>query len=1145
MKKNDTKFLSQKNLLRIMKIYTLLLFVFMAKLFAVDANGQNVTINVNNAELKTVFVEIETLTEFNFFYNNSLVDVSKKVSLNANNQKLDLVLVDLFKETNIDYRLLKNQIVLFPKNDASIIKIIEDLINNENLDKEIETLIKEVLQNEVKGSVVDAGGVPLAGVNIIIKGTSTGSQSDFDGNYSIQANQGAVLEFSYIGFKTQSITVGDTNTINVTMEEDASQLDEVVVTAFGLVREKKSITYAAQTVETNDLKSAKALNVTSSLSGKVAGISVTQGANGVGSPTRVVLRGNRSITGNSQPLYVVDGVPLGGDISNISPDDIQSVSVLRGPNAAALYGNRANNGAIVITTKSGNGAEGTTVSVNTSFMASAPILLWDFQNEYAQGIDGIYSSASTTSWGPQMTGQSVAHWTNDPNSGVSNYNLTAQPDNVKDFYQTGYNLSTNVGVSNTGKSGSSYFSYTFTDAEGVVPNNTLQRHNLNVRASQKINDKLTLDTKLNYIRSNFENQVYGGENFANPNRQILRIPRNIRTQDASHFEFLAADGTIDQHYWKPGDNGGANPYWTINKNNNEILSERVIGHMSLKYQFTQELSIQLRSALDRTSFYREDTWHNDSYIIASLGKLTVENRVSSEWNSDVLLNYKKNITDDFKIDISAGSNLRIEKLQGNRIAAGTNTGLNLENVFALSNIAAPELSEFFFEKEVQSVFGFGQLAYKNYLFFDATYRNDWSSTLPAANRSFGYSSFGLTGVLSDIVELPEFISFAKLRVNYAKVGGDTNPYRLSRALGLLPGGTGGILDPSSILPVENLLPEETTSTEIGADFRFLNNRLGLNFTYYKSNSINQLFDTPVPVASGFSSVFQNGGDIQNKGVEIVLTGKPIKTDDFSWDVTFNFSKNTSEVLRIAEGFDEISIPGGPGFWGRTVAKVGLPYGEYFSKGFERDATGNVIVDANGVPLVTGGQTVNIGNFNPDWLGGFSNEFHYKNFNLSFLIDIRQGGIVSSFTEAVLAADGLLQSTIAGRNGGVFGEDIYPSENAVTQGGGANTIQTTSQAVYAAIGGRNAPTGEAFVKDASNGRLRELVLGYTLPQKTLDKLPFESVKLSLVGRNLFFLWNKAGQFDPEVSPNTSSGNSGFSSFSTPTSRNIGVNLNFTF
>ena len=1061
MKKNDTKFLSQKNLLRFMKIYTFLLVVSMAKLFAFDANGENVTNNVENSE------------------------------------------------------------------------------------NEFKALISNVLQNEIKGTVVDAAGIPLAGVNIVIKGTSSGAQSDFDGNYSLKANKGDVLEFSYIGFKTQSVTVGDSDTVNVTMEEDASQLDEVVVTAFGLVREKKSITYAAQTVETNDLKSAKALNVTSSLSGKVAGISVTQGANGVGSPTRVVLRGNRSITGNSQPLYVVDGVPLGGDISNISPDDIQSVSVLRGPNAAALYGNRANNGAIVITTISGNGAEGTTVSVNTSYMSSAPILLWDFQNEYAQGIDGVYSTASTTSWGPRMTGQSVAHWSNDPNSTTSTYNLTAQPDNVKDFYQTGYNLSTNVGVSTTRKDGSTYFSYTFTDAEGVVPNNTLSRHNLNVRASQKIADKLTLDTKLNYIRSNFNNQVYGGEQFENPNRQILRLPRNIRTQDASQFDFLATDGTIDQHYWKPGDNGGANPYWTINKNNNDILSERVIGHISLKYQFTDELSLQVRSALDRTSFYREDNYHNDSYVIAPLGFFSAENRVSSEWNSDVLLNYNKAINEDFKLDISAGANLRKEMLQGNRVNAGQNTGLNLENVFALSNIAAPELTEFFFEKEVQSVFGFGQLAYKDYLFLDATYRNDWSSTLPAANRSFGYSSFGLTGVVSDMVELPEFISFAKLRVNYAKVGGDTNPYRLSRDLGLAPGGRGGLFINSTIRPVENLLPEETTSTEIGADFRLLDNRIGLNFTYYKSNSVNQLFDTPITFPSGDGSVFQNGGDIQNKGVEIVLTGKPIKTDDFTWDVTFNFSKNNSEVLRIADGFDEIAIPGGPGFWGRTVAKVGLPYGEYFSKGFERDNSGNVIVDANGIPLVTGGQTVNIGNFNPDWLGGISNEFNYKNFNLSFLIDIRQGGIVSSFTEAVLAADGLLQSTVAGRDGGVFGVDIYPDENAVTQGGAPNNIQTTSQAVYAAIGGRNAPTGEAFVKDASNARLRELVLGYTLPQKTLDKLPFESVKLSLVGRNLFFLWNKAGQFDPEVSPNTSSGTSGFSSFSTPTSRNIGVNLNFTF
>ena len=1000
-------------------------------------------------------------------------------------------------------------------------------------------------QITITGKVDDESGVPLPGVNIIVKGTTNGTQTDFDGNYSIVASGNATLSFSYIGLKTQEIVVGNRNVINVTMIEDAAKLDEVVITAFGIAREQKSVTYAAQNVETNEMKAAKPINAASALSGKVAGISVTQSANGVGSPARVVLRGNRSITGNSQPLYVVDGVPLGDDISNISPDDIKSISVLRGPNAAALYGNRANNGAIVITTISGNGAVGTKVSINTSMMTSTPILLWDYQNEYGQGIDGIYSPSSVTSWGPALDGRTVAHWSPNPDFGVTSYEFVAQPNNVRDFYETGYNLSTNVSVATTREGGETYFSYTYTDAEGVVPNNALERHNLNLRASQKILNKLTLDSKLNYIRSNFDNFLYTGESFANPNRHALRLPRNIRTADVSQYQFLAPNGTIDQNYWKPNDNGGANPYWTANKNVNEILDERVIGLLSLKYEFTNNLSLLVRSALDRTSFKREDRWSNDTYLIAPFGKYDISDEVRSEWNSDALLNYNSKIGNDFKLDLSVGANIRVQNTQGSSITTPSNTGLNIENLFSVFNIANPVLGQTFLRKEVQSVYTFGQLGYKDFLYLDATFRNDWSSTLPKQNRSFSYPSFGLTAVVSEVLNLPEAINFVKLRANYAKVGNDTDPFRLSRTLNLIPGGNSGVLDPSNVLPADDLLPEETESLELGADLRFLNNRLGLNFTYYKSNSINQLFTTPVPIASGVSSIFQNGGDIQNKGVEVVLTATPIKNEDFSWDVTFNFSTNKSEVLRITEGFDQIAIPAGPPFWGNAVARVGYEYGEFFSKDFVRDENGNVIVNANGIPKITPGNTVPVGNFNPDWLGGISNQFRYKNFNLSFLIDIRQGGVVSSFTEAVMAADGLLTSTLPGRNGGVFGVDIYPGETAVTESGQPNNIQTTAQAVYSAIGGRNSPTGGAFVKDASNARLRELVLGFTLPKKSLGKLPIDEINISLIGRNLFFLWNKAEQFDPEVSPTAGSGQEGFNSFEVPTSRDIGLNLNITF
>lgn len=990
----------------------------------------------------------------------------------------------------------------------------------------------------VSGTVSSAGdNAPLPGVNVVVDGTSNGTQTDFDGNYSINAAEGDVLVFSYLGMKSQMVTVGASNNLNVFMEEDASQLDEVVVTALGVKRQKKSLTYATQQVDTEGIDEARAQqNLVNSLQGRVAGLSIQTSGNGVSGASKVVLRGNRSIAGSSQPLYVVDGVPLGGDISDLSPDDIASINVLKGANAAALYGARANNGAIIITTKSG--AEGAmAIDFNTSLTAQTGNILFDYQNEYGQGSGGVYNPASLGSWGPKMTGNSVENWSPNPEfSGSLPY--AAQPNNVSDFMQTGFNQAYNVSVRSGTEKNKTFFGYTHEDRKGIVPGNELTRHNVNLKIDNSlIENKLDLSARVNYIYTAIDNQLDTGEAFSNPWRHAYRLPRNIRTQDVSVFEYLDAAGNVRQNYWDPGNNGGANPYWTINKNLKDIQNNRVIGYMSLTYHLTDDLSLMVRTAADQQSSFREDFLHNDSYIIAANGNYSTNNSTALEWNSDFLLNYNKQITDNFSISANLGGNSRLAR---NKFVSTSNNGLNAANIFAISNAQNLTASQDISRKKVNSLYGSALASLNDNLFLDASYRSDWSSTLPVDNNRFDYYSVGLSAVVSDMVALPESISYLKLRSSYAEVGNDTNPFNLTQVANLV---AGGFIQLGTVLPNANLRPERTKSLEFGVDARFFNSRLGVDFTYYKSNSIDQLFGQQVPQGSGVSTRFINGADIQNNGVDLILTGTPISTADFSWNVTFNFNKNVSEVLELAEGLETLSFGGD--FFRRFELNVGEPWGNVYSRGFVRNDSGQVVAAADGTPEVTSGQSVLIGNFNPDWLGGILNDFQYKNWNLSFLIDIRQGGTVGSFTNAILASDGALTKTLDGRDGSlVFGTNVFPELTVVKADGSPNTTQVGAEQFWAKIGGRNSPVGEAFVEDASNIRMREIALGYSLPQSMLAKTPFRRAKFSLVGRNLFFISNNAS-VDPEVVTNTSTAADGFESFAPPSTRSIGLNVKLGF
>lgn len=1001
----------------------------------------------------------------------------------------------------------------------------------------------------VTGTVTDAAdGSPLPGVNVLEQGTTNGTQTDFDGNYAIDVEEGSVLLFSYLGMSSQSVTVGSSNTVDVAMSEDASQLDEVVVTALGITRKKKSLTYAAEIVSTGELATARNVNVLEGLSGKVSGIAITRTGGGVGADAKVLLRGNRSINGNSQPLYVVDGVTMGGDISNISPDDIESMTVLKGANAAALYGSRANNGVIVVNTKLGRaGGKPFAVDVNTTFFSASPIYLNNFQNEYGQGFDGVYASGANRSWGPRLDGSVVQHWTNNPAFTQTTAYIANPANKTGDFFRTGHNSTTNIGVTTNSEHTNAYFSYTYTNAGGIVPGNDLESNNLNIRVKTKLSDKFTFDSKLNYIRDDTNYFLYGGEGYENPIRALYKVPTNIASSDAQQYEFTDAEGLVKQHFWTPNNNAPGNPYWNLANIGNDLVEERVIGLLSLNYQITPELSALVRTSLDRFNSTREDKWHTDSYIIADNGWFRSINNKGFEWNTDFLLNYNKNFGENFSVNANVGANLRKNQVERLTVNPARENGLNVPNLFSLGNTSVIGANESFSQREVHSLYGTATFGYKDAIFLDVTGRNDWSSTLTKENRSFFYPSVGLTVVASDLMQVPDWISLLKLRGSWAEVGNDTDPFQTVRAANITGGGNNGFLQLATTIPAANLLPESTTSTEIGVDARFFSGRLGVDFTYYKSNSVDQLFAVSLPIASGATNLFVNGADVQNSGVELTLTGSPIRTQDFSWDVTFNFAKNESEVLEISDelGLEELNIAGAS-FLKQFKLVKGRPWGDIYSRGFARDDQGRVIVGADGIPTVTSGIDVQVANFNPDWLGGIRNTFTYKNLSLSFLIDIRSGGSIVNNTNAIMFADGQTEETLDGRDGGlIFGENFFPGETAVQVDGSPNTVPTNAERMWSALGGRNAPVGEAFVSDASNTRLRELILGYSLPSSIIDKTPFSHVTMSLIGRNLFFFSNKAGNVDPEVFSNTNVQEEGTEAFGPPTQRDIGVNLKFGF
>ncbi|MDO1444950.1 SusC/RagA family TonB-linked outer membrane protein [Rhodocytophaga aerolata] len=1011
----------------------------------------------------------------------------------------------------------------------------------------------------VAGTVKDDNNEPLPGVNVLLKGTTQGTATDANGAFQLPSVDGSgTLVFSAIGFITQEVPINNRSTINISLQSDVQSLNEVVVTALGIERQAKTLTYATQQLEGRQLTQVRDAtgSAVNSLAGKVAGLTITQSANGPGGANRVVLRGNRSITGNNNALFVVDGVAIdnstrgqvtssfGGSNSsdaaaNINPDDIESINVLKGAAAAALYGSRAANGVILITTKRGKSGQ-TSVDVNSGISVSNPMLLPNFQNDYGQGLGGVYAANSERSWGPRMDGRTVTDWTGKETA------FSPQPDNIRDFFRNALSLNNSIGISGGSEKIQTYLSYTNNYVEGLLPNNDMMRHTANLRLNSQISDKLSVEGKITYMQQGIDNKPAVGETAA-PLNSLFQVPRNIRLEDMENYQRIdPATGLPVQNYWLPGSSVLQNPYWIVNRNSYFEDRRRVTAFGLARYNLTSWLNAQLRVSVDRYNDRLEEKHYQGSYWINQAGgQYGFGTNYVDEQNVDLLISGNNTLSEAFKLNYNIGGQLLYRESEFNY---SNSNGLLKPNLFAITNTGNVTPSYSYFKRNLQGVYATAQLSFRDYLILDLTARNDWSSTLPASNRSYFYPAVGLTYVLSDMITMPEFISFAKFRGSYTQVGNDANPYLLQQTYTVSQGGLSGWVTRDATQAIPDLKPELTKSIEVGMDWRFMDNRIGLDLTLYHTNTINQLLTLSLPPASGFSNKYINVGDVQNQGIEIMLTTSPIRTAKFNWNANLNFSANRNKILELSPDIKRVGLSSDSRV-GDVVVEEGKRFGEIYTEGWARDpATGQLLINANGLPVLTpGGLSQYVGNFNPDWMLGFNNTFTYGNWSLGVLLDGRFGGVMVSGGDGLRTSNGSVEVTTNFREGG------WVLPGIVEGTGEPNVKPIRSEDFWYYMGGRYS-RGEIYTYDATNVRLREANLGYSFNMP--ENFFIRSARVSVVGRNLFFLYRGSStfdipgigkrkmDFDPEA--NLGSGNlQGLEYNALPTARTLGVNINLGF
>lgn len=1131
MKKKRTIHSYNRLCMKLFLIMRLSIILFFAFVFAVQAESfsqsSNLKLDLSKTRLIDVLDEIEEQTDYYFYFNVNL-DNYRVDRVKAENKDIREVLDLMLPDLGLDYEIVDRYIVIKQAGEKSPEHSV-----NFSMQQRI----------NVSGKVTDLSGDPIPGVTVTIKGMNRGTITNADGSYSLTNVPGnAILVFSFVGMKSQEASVSGRTALNVILEEETIGVKEVVVTALGIERNKRTLSYATQQVDMTELTTVRDASLGASLSGKLAGVNIltSSGTTGVGGASRIIIRGDRSIVGNNQPLIVVDGIPYSNSgginfsrksstdgFSDVNPDDVESINVLKGPSASALYGSDANNGVIIITTKKGKSGM-KKVELNSIMTVDDFYLFPDFQNEYGQGAGSMFIPNSEYSWGPRMTGQTVVDWTDGETS------LTPQPDNMKDFFVNGYNFTNTLSYTMGTEKTTTYFSYSNTSARSVIETDRLQKHNFNLRLNTELIPKLKLDFKITYLSHKLVNSPERGDSYFSTMHQLVRMPRSLRTEDLKVFEYFTPEGSRKQNFWNPGSTSMQNPYWAMYRSIVPATKNRVDIFSTLRYDLADWFYVQLRGGADFLFNDGENKVYWDApYINSGYGDYQTQFNKNQNLNGDFLIGINKSFSDNlFSLNLTLGGEIKDSKYRGQ---TSTANGLSSENKFALNYAKTPVTSDSESRIQRQSLYGMVQLGLRNYLFIDFTARNDWNSTLPSPYDYF-YPSVGMTGIISDMVHLPELFSFVKVRGSYAEVGAGANFANIFQTFGRTVNGPVGYVYPNTTKMPTDLIPERSKSWEAGAELRFLDDRLAVDFTWYKSNTFNQLMLVGVAPSSGYNESWINAGNIQNKGVEVVISATPLKKRELLWKMNLNFSRNKNKVIKLANNMEKYQIGSAELSIGETWAIVGKPYGELYTKGFVRNEAGQIVVDGIGMPKIMTSADLYLGNFNHDWTSGFYNSFTYKNWELSFLVDLNYGGARQSSTESQMLFHGTSKASLYGREDGL----VVPG---VKEDGSPNDIVVTAEAYSQLLGGRaGSNAGEVFNHEATNSRLREFALGYAVPVK--NRL-IKSLVVSAVGRNLFYFYNGCGWFDPESTYDTNVNGQGGESASLPGCRTLGFNLKVTF
>lgn len=1025
----------------------------------------------------------------------------------------------------------------------------------------------------LKGRVVDTGNDPIIGASVMVKNAKEGTVTNMEGKFSLNVAPSATLVVSYIGFVTQEVKA-DTQKgeMTITLKEDTKRLGEVVVTALGIKRDRKALGYSLGEVSGKELQKAKEPNVINSLAGKVAGLTVSQTATGPSGSTRVILRGSTELTGNNQPLYVIDGVPmdntnfdssdqwggydLGDGISSINPDDIENISVLKGPAASALYGSRASHGVILITTKKADAKKDFSVELNSTTTIEKQLTKWDdVQYEFGQGADGKISLtddrfSSNRNWGPRI----------DPGLMMTYFDGVARPyviikDNIDGFFRTGVNTTNSLIVNKkTGKTG---VRITYTDMrdKDLIPKTHMARNTLNLRTNTTITKFLDLDFKVTYTHEGVKNRPAVADHRANIAKNLMTLST---TFDQAWLKEHYEDENGEYYNWNDGDVYNINPYWVLHKMTNRSWKDNYKGSAVIRYRPLKQLTLQATAGTDINYFTFEEFAYPTSPG-RERGMLSTKDYKNRMYTAELLAIYKGKFK---KWDYGATLGGSLYKTD-NKTQIVTAQNMIMRDAKTLQSFTEKTIREEIYRRQINSLYGSMNFAYDNFAFLDMTLRGDCSSTLPVNNNVYWYPSVSGSLLFSELLHVDKnILPYGKVRASWAKVGNDTSPYMLRPTYEMALNSFGQYPMASisgDVIPNKNLKPTMTNSIELGFELKFLKNRLGLDFTYYNQNSKDQILRMNTSYASGYRYQLINAGDIENRGIEVVLNTRPIEMKDFSWDLNVNFAKNSNKVKELANGVDEFELASARWLGVKVVAKVGENYGCIMGKDFLRNDNGDIIIDGKtGLPKMTHDLKV-LGNATWDWTGGLTTNVRYKNFSMGAIFDVKVGADLYSMSARSAYSTGKHKETLEGRDAwyeseekrlaaGVTAKDWHPTGGYVAKGvieqpDGTfkpNDIFVSPQEYWTYV---TTQTARPFIYDNTYVKLREFTLSYAFPRKMLGKV-VNALSVSFVARNLFNLYKNVPNIDPDSNYNNSTG-MGLEFGSLPSRRSFGLNVNLKF